>query len=323
MTPDRLSSRAPLWGVAFMIAGMFCISINDVIIKSVSGDYPLHQIVFIRNGIGILFSVLFLHLEGGWSLLRTRRPGLHLLRAVLVVFSNLCFYAAIVAMPLAKATALYFIAPLIVTVLSGPVLGEWVGPRRALAVLAGFGGVLVMLWPQISGQDTDIGWAAVLPLLAAAGYASMAVLTRKLGGESRASAMAIYLQSAFILASLAFFAVAGDGALLRDGQSPSVQFLLRAWVMPPASDLPALAVLGLLSALIGYTMSQAYRLANAATVAPFEYVLLLFATLWGFAIFGEVPGGFVLSGAALVIAAGAYVALRERADRIAAATGRR
>jgi len=295
-------------GILLMITGMLLISVNDLLIKALSGDYALHQIVFIRSSIGILFSMMVLQLEGGFDLLRTRRPGLHALRALLVVVANLAFYAAIVAMPLAKATALYFIAPLLITLMSGPVLGEWVGPRRMAAVLVGFVGVLVMLWPQISGSDTSASWADVLPFLAAAGYAGMSVLTRKLGGQSRASAMAIYLQFAFILSSVAFYAVAGDGRWLDPYQGPSIQFLLRAWTWPPASDWAVLIGLGLLSAGIGYTISQAYRVSRAATVAPFEYTLLLFATFWGWSIFNELPSGFVFAGAGIVIAAGLYVA---------------
>ncbi|MEO0936868.1 MAG: DMT family transporter [Pseudomonadota bacterium] len=300
-------------GIVFMMAGMLFISVNDLLIKTLSGDYALHQIVFFRNGIGICFSLIVLQLEGGFALLRTQRPGLHALRAVLVVLANLSFYAAIVAMPLAKATALYFIAPLLITVMSGPVLGEWVGPRRAAAVLVGFGGVLVMLWPQISGRDVAAGWATVLPLLAAAGYAGMSVLTRKLGGQSRASAMAIYLQSAFILSSLAFFAIAGDGRFFSPDHAAPVQFLLRAWSWPPLGDWAVLIGLGVLSACIGYTISQAYRLSRAATVAPFEYTLLIYATLWGWLFFAEIPGVYVAAGAVIIIASGLYVAFR--ADR--------
>ncbi|MCR9125311.1 MAG: DMT family transporter [Rhodobacteraceae bacterium] len=308
--------RGARMGIMFMLAGMLFISLNDVLIKALSDGYALHQLVFVRNGIGIMVSVVILQMEGGVALLRTRRPGLHLLRALLIVCANLSFYAAIVMMPLATATALYFIAPLIVTLLAGPVLGEWVGPRRALAVIAGFAGVLVMLWPQISGQDTGIGWAAVLPLLAAAGYAGMSVLTRKLGGESRASAMAIYLQSAFLVTGVLAYVFAGDGRWLSPEQPLAVQFLLRPWIWPPAADVPVLLLLGMLSGGIGYCMSQAYRLAAAATVAPFEYTLLLFAAGWGWMFFGELPGPFVVAGAILVIAAGAYVALR--ADRVRA-----
>jgi len=282
-----------------------------MLVTALSGAYALHQLVVIRNGIGILVAFVVLRLARGLALLCTRRARLHALRAVLVVVANLSFYAAIVAMPLAKATALYFIAPLLITVMSGPILGEWVGPRRALAVLVGFAGVLVMLWPQLSGQDMAAGWALVLPLIAAAGYAGMSVLTRKLGGQSRASAMAIYLQSAFILSSLAFFIIAGDERYLSPDQPAPVQFLLRAWAWPPLGDWAVLIGLGALSAGIGYTMSQAYRLGRAAVVAPFEYTLLIYATFWGWLLFAETPTRYVLAGAGIVIAAGPYVAFRE------------
>ena len=99
-------------GILCMVAGMFCISINDMLIKSLSGGYPLHELVLLRSAVGIGFSFVLLQIEGGVKLLRTGRYGLHLLRALLVVFANSALYAAIVAMPLAMANALYFVAPL-------------------------------------------------------------------------------------------------------------------------------------------------------------------------------------------------------------------
>ena len=302
-------------GILFILVGMFLISLNDMLIKSLSGDYPLHEIVFIRSGIGIIFAFLILQFEGGLSLLRTAHPKLHILRAVLVVLANSAFYGAIVAMPLATANAIYFVAPLIVTVLSVPVLGETVGPRRLAAVVIGFCGVLLMIVPQMSGGADGIGWAVLLPVLAAAGYAGMAVLTRKLGQSSRASALAIYLQAAFVLISLAFFVVAGDGRFVDEASNPSMVFLLRAWVWPAAEDLWPMVGLGLLSAVVGYCMSQAYRLSRASVVAPFEYALLIFALFWGWTIFGEWPTPTVFAGAAIVIAAGLYVFLRENRDK--------
>ncbi len=298
-------------GIACMITGMFCISLNDMLVKALSGDYPLHQIVFTRSAIGLLLSLVILKIEGGFALLRTGQTGLHMLRALLVVFANSAFYAAIVAMPLATANALYFVAPLLVTLLSIPVLGEPVGPRRLLAVAVGFGGVLLMLLPQMRGGDGAVGWYAVLPLLAAAGYAGMSVLTRRLGRTSRASALSIKIQLAFILVSSGFFIVAGDGRFVTEDSSNSMRFLLREWVWPAPRDLWVMLGLGGLSAVIGYTMSQAYRLASAAVVAPFEYILLVFALFWGWTIFGEWPAREVLAGAAIIIAAGIYIFWRE------------
>ncbi|MDC0343410.1 DMT family transporter [bacterium] len=301
--------NAPGLGILFMVSGMFLISLNDMLIKGLAGDYPLHQIIMWRAGLGLLLTLVFLRMEGGWRLLRTDQPGLHILRALLVVFANSCFYAAIVIMPLATATALYFVAPLFVTLLSMPVLGEEVGPRRILAVLAGFGGVLLMMADQMRG---DVGWAVLLPVLSAAGYAGMSVLTRKLGHASAASALALYLQVSFLVVAGMFYLVAGDGRFVDETTPDSIYFLLRAWTWPDTADIPLLVGLGGLSALIGYSMAQAYRQAKASTVAPFEYVMLIFALFWGWTVFDEWPAPSVFAGAAIIIGSGVYIFLREQ-----------
>lgn len=295
-------------GVLFMIAGMFCISLNDMLIKGLSGDYALHQIVLWRSAVALVLTLGFVQLEGGVRLLRTKTPGLHALRAMLVVFANSCFYAAIVLMPLATATAIYFVAPLFVTLLSIPVLGEPVGLRRILAVLTGFFGVLIMMWGQLEG---GAGWSAILPVLAAAGYAGMSVLTRKLGHASSAAALSFYIQISFVTVSGLIWWVAGDGRYLHDTSPESMVFLFRAWQPAATSDIPVLLGLGCLSALIGYAMAQAYRQAKASVVAPFEYILLIFALFWGWTMFGEWPAATVFVGAAIIIGSGVYIVWRE------------
>ncbi|APE43688.1 hypothetical protein BOO69_09880 [Sulfitobacter alexandrii] len=298
-------------GIFCMLAGMFLISVNDMLIKSLSGGYPLHQLVLLRSCVGLVFTLFLLRLEGGWRLLRTGRPALHVLRALLIVFANSMIYAAIVAMPLATANALYFVAPLFVTLLSIPILGEPVGPRRFAAIGLGFAGVLLMMAPQLAGGEDALGWVVVLPVLAAAGYATMSVLTRKLGATSRASALALHMQIAFILVSVTVFVVAGDGRFAEGTQNESIRFLLRAWTWPPRADVLPIALLGLVAAAVGYLMSQAYRLSPASAVAPFEYSLLIYALFWGWTIFGEWPAPMVFLGATVVIGSGIYVFLRE------------
>lgn len=298
-------------GIFCMLAGMFLISVNDMLIKSLSGGYPLHQLVLLRSAVGLVFTLGLLRMEGGWTLLRTGQPLLHLTRAMLIVFANTMIYAAIVAMPLATANALYFVAPLFVTLLSIPILGESVGPRRFGAIGLGFGGVLLMMIPQLGGGQDALGWVVILPILAAAGYATMSVLTRKLGATSRASALALHMQIAFIVVSTIVYLVAGDGRFAQSTENESVRFLLRAWVWPPAEDLLPIACLGLVAAGVGYLMTQAYRLSPASAVAPFEYALLIYALFWGWTIFGEWPAPMVFAGASVVIGSGIYVFLRE------------
>ncbi|MGI9614361.1 MAG: DMT family transporter [Acidimicrobiales bacterium] len=297
--------------IAFILAGMLCITVNDTLIKLLSDGYPLHQMVFVRSTIGLAASFVFLRIEGGLSLLRTDRPALHALRAVLIVVANMTFFAALAVMPLGAATALFFVAPLFITLLAIPVLGESIGAPRIIAIVVGLVGVGVMMAPGVDWGGIP-RWNLFLPVAAAACYSGMQVLTRKLGGQSTASAMAIYIQGTFIVVSVGFFLVAGDGRFADGVESEAVEFLLRAWVLPPAGDLWIFAVLGLMSALIGYSLSQAYRLGTAAVVASYEYVALPLAIFWGWLVFGEVPGPVVWVGIALIAGAGLAVFARER-----------
>ena len=310
-------------GIFFIILGMGCISINDMLIKQLSGDYPLHQMVFVRSAIGIGFSLVILQFEGGFRLLRTDRVWLHLLRGLCIVGANMAFFAALAVIPLADATALFFVAPLFITILSIPFLGERVGPRRLGAVLVGFVGVLIMLRPGVAGSGpAPDRMILLLPILAAFAYACMQILTRRLAVASKASAMAVYLQGVFIVVSLLFWAVAGDGRFAQGVENESAIFLLRAWVWPARDDLVFFLILGLMSAVIGYSLSQAYRQADAATIAPFEYVALPLSILWGWLVFGHLPDFWVFSGIALIATAGIYVFAREKRKARPVASGR-
>ncbi len=298
-------------GIFCMLAGMLFISVNDMLVKTLSGDYPLHQLIFLRSVVALVFTGVLLQMEGGFGLLNTGRWRLHILRALLIVCANSALYAALAAMPLATATALYFVAPLFVTLLSIPVLDETVGPRRFAAIGVGFTGVLLMMYPQMGRGEGTLGWVVVLPVIAAGCYASMSVLTRKLGATSRASALAMQIQLAFIVVSIIVYLLAGDGRYAQSSDNPAVQFLLRGWVWPAPGDWVFILGLGLMSGIIGYLMTQAYRLSRASAVAPFEYVLLIFSLFWGWTVFGEWPQASVLLGAAVVIASGIYVFTRE------------
>ena len=310
---NQLAQNQPGRGIFFILLGMFAITFNDVMIKELSGDYPLHQIVFVRSALGICLSLLIVQAEGGWSILRTDQPGLHALRGLLLVTANMSYFAALAALPLAEATALFFVAPLMITLFSIPILGERVGPVRLTAVLIGFAGALIMQRPWESADNLDVNRIVLmLPILGALTYALNQILTRKLGVKSKASAMAVYIQAAFILVSLMFYILAGDGRFSIGVENPSLQFLLRAWVWPQDDDLWVFVFLGVNSALVGYSISQAYRLADAGTIAPYEYIGLPLAVFWGFVFFNEFPTGAVWIGMAMILGAGLFVFLRER-----------
>ncbi|WP_323803732.1 DMT family transporter [Sulfitobacter litoralis] len=313
--------------IAFVLAGVFAISINDMLIKQLSGGYPLHEIVFARALIGIIVGLALVQIEGGWRILKTRQAHWHLLRGLLVVIANMTFFLALAAMPLADATALFFVAPLFITLLSIPILGEKVGVMRLSAVAVGFVGVIIMQRPWADAQALQASrLVLLLPVVSALTYALNQLMTRKLGVHSKASALSVYIQGVFLCVSLGFFLVAGDGRFVTTDSTPSMVFLLRAWVWPAAGDAWIFLALGCNAAVIGYCLSQAYRIADAATVAPFEYIGLPLAVFWGLMIFGDLPVWEVWVGIGLIIGSGLFVFLRERQKAkvaVKSPTGRR
>lgn len=309
-------------GILFIVGGILAISINDMLIKELSGEYPLHELIFFRSAIGLIFSAFFVHMEGGWHILRTKKPFLHAVRGMLIVIANMSYFVALAAIPLADATALFFAAPLFITLLSIPILKEKVGVMRMTAVVVGFIGVVIMQRPWASAEELQATRIILLlPVLAALTYALTQLMTRKLGVESKASALAVYIQSAFLFVSVLFFIAAGDGRYAMGVENDSIQFLLRAWVWPETGDWWVLTGMGANAAIIGYCLSQAYRLADAATVAPFEYLGLPLAVFWGWLVFAEIPVWEVWAGMALIIGAGLFVFFRERQKSLTIARG--
>lgn len=303
---QRWASGA-LVGVLCALGASTAFSINDMGIKFLSGDYPLHQVVLVRASVALVFTmVIFMPLEGGLRNIRTKRPVTHLLRGLCVVSANMTFFAAIAALPLADAVAIFFVAPLLITALSVVILKEHVGPRRWAAILVGLAGVVIIVRPGGAGFQA----AAVLPLIAATAYALLHIMTRRLGITESASTMAFYIQVTFVVVSAGIGLVLGDGGFA-GATHPSAEFLLRAWVWPETPDLVIMAGLGAASATGGYLISQAYRISEAGLIAPFEYVALIMAVFWGFMIWGEWPDPVVWLGIALILGSGVYMALRE------------
>ena len=309
------SNRGAIYSI---VAGMFVITLQDTTVKWLSPDYALHQIMFTRSGIAVLVTLVFLHFEGGLRLVRTRRPVLHAVRGALMVIASMLFFLGIAAMPLGEAVALFFVAPLFITVMSVVFLDERVGARRWAAVLVGLCGVSVMMRP---GADV-FDWAALLPVGAACGYAAMQMLTRRLGATDKASVMSFYLQISIIAFSLAMGLALGDGRFEGTGSS-SLDFLFRGWRWPDPGDYWLLGWCGVSSGIGGYLLSQAYRLGEAALVAPFEYSALPMAVAWGFIVWGDVPDGTAFAGMSLILAAGAYVLHRENVRRTSRVRRRR
>ena len=280
---------------------------QEMVIKLLSSDYPLHELIFIRSIIGLfIILIVFVPLEGGINTFRTTKLKIHLLRSIGIVIANLTFYLGIASMSLAEATSIFFVAPIFITIFSAIFLREKVGARRWIAVVVGLFGVLLIIRPgaglfQLSG---------LLPLSAAIAYATVQVSTRAVGRTEKASTMAFYLHVTFVIVCIAIAVGIGDGRYAGSGNR-SLEFLLRAWVMPASTDLLLIGGVGFLMGFGVYLIFQGYRLSEPSLVAPFEYIGVPLAIFWGVLVFQDYPNMSLWFGATLIIGAGIYTIYRE------------
>ena len=259
----------------------------DLCAKWLLADYSLSQFVFLRSVFGLLFFLFTARFHGGLGSLRTARWGWHLLRTLLATGAMFGFFFGLSRMPLVNALTIAFTAPLCVTGLSVPFLGEHVGWRRWLAVVAGFIGVLIVLRPG-EGMFTP---AAIGVIIAAMCYAGLALTARKLAATESSFSLAVYVVTGPLVAS----------ATLVQGNFTSPT--LAGWFF--------FVLAGLCSALAWIGIVGGYRRAPPAMLAPFEYTALVGAALAGYLIWDEVPDIWVVTGGLIIIGSGLFIVYRE------------
>lgn len=300
------SPHAGASGVGYLVAGIAVFSVQDLILKLLSGSYPLYEAMVFRSLTALPFLLLLVHLNGGLRTLLTPAMGKMILRGGLLFCAYSAYYLALASLPLATTVALFFTAPLFITLLSVAILREQVGARRWIAVLAGFGGVLIMVRP---GSDL-FDWAALLALGAGLAYALSMVTARRLGTTETAAALAFWGNLVFFAIALAMTLLLAGGQF-SDQLHPSLGFLTRGWVAP-TQRAPALMMLCGVIAAAGLTLlTQAYRVSASALVAPFEYSAMVWGVLYGWLFWRDWPDATGWTGIFVIIGAGLYVLYRE------------
>ena len=310
MTDGEHDRRRQLTGVAFMCVGVLAFTFQDLIIKGISGVYPAHEIVFIRSLLSLPITLVIAHFETGLGRLKTPRFGAHILRGAVLFLAYTTYYLGIAALPLAMAVAISFAAPLFITALAGPLLGEKVGKIRWFAVTLGFLGVLIVMKDGLGMLE----WAVALPAVSAFCYALAQLHGRHIGATESAATMSVYINIMFFLLSGLAGLVIGSGEFAQ-WSHPSLAFLLRAWTWPTDTDLLLMLGCGVAATIGIYCLGQGYRMAEANLAAIFEYTALPWAILWGFLFFSQLPGYSTLAGVGLVVFAGIVIAIRERPRR--------
>ena len=296
----------PLAGIVFNLVSLSVFVGQDIIMKLLSDRYPVWQFGVLRAVVAVAAIALVLVLIGHTYAFRPRRVGLIAVRGLLTFVGYTCYYLAIAAMPLADAVSIVFSAPLIVTALSVPLLGERVGARRWSAVIVGFLGVLLMVKPGFKAMEPAILFAVG----GAVTYAFGVIITRRIGMVNSGATLAMYNLAIFGLAS-----AAGSVILHVVGPEiapdPSLAFLIRPWAFPSGFHLGLMVLTGLISAVGHFCSAQAYRLAPPSLVGIFEYTYFVWAVIAGYLIWGDIPTATTLAGVAIVIGSGVYILRRE------------
>jgi drug/metabolite transporter (DMT)-like permease len=283
--PRERTTRA----VVTMLAAVVLFSLMDAGLKLLSAHYPSMQVAALRGASSLPLALLWALLTTGWRSLAHVRWPLHLLRGVLGVTMIVAFVHGVRTLPLSTAYSIFFVAPLLITALSVPFLGERVGPRRWIAIGLGMIGVLVVLRPTGEGVMTTAGLAIFLSAL---GYAIAAITVRVLARTDSTQAMVVWL-----MASMAV----GAGALAAPG-----------WVVLRGEHAWLIAGVGIAGALGQYAITEAFRFGEASLLAPLEYTALLWGVLLDVTLWGVLPDGITWIGAAIIVASGLYLLRRER-----------
>ncbi len=304
-------------GAFILVFGLFLFSIQDIIIKHFSDQYSVLQVVYFRGLIAMALMLLFLIFFNPKIPLMSHKPLLMLARGLLGFCSYTCYYLAVAAMPLAEVVAITFTMPLIVTAMSAVFLGEKVGMRRWSAVVIGFFGILVILSP--SGEFDSL--AVVFAFLAALTYASQTILTRYLGSHDHPLTIGFNAIFIFTLASGVLSLVMFSGVIAIESTHPSLVFFGRDWVRLETLDLFLLVAIGIIAAIGFYCLSRAYCISEASAIAPFEFTYIIWAILFGYLFWNEVPGITTIFGVLVLVSSSLYVWHRERRLEQAASTG--
>ncbi|MGV8944025.1 DMT family transporter [Thermomonas sp.] len=272
-----------------MLVAVLMFALMDAGLKSLSAHYPPLQVATLRGLSSLPLVLAWALLTVGLRPLLRIRWSLHLLRGVLGIVMMGSFVYALKRMPLSTAYSIFFVAPLLITALSVPILGEKVGPRRWTAIAVGLLGVLTVLRPTGAGVFT---WAGLAVLVAALAYAVSAITVRVLARTDSNQAMVFWL-----LTMLAF----GAGVLA-----------LPNWVPLRMQDVWIIAVIGMAGTLGQYTVTEAFRRGEASLIAPLEYTALVWGVALDLALWGVLPDAVTWLGAAIIIASGLYLLRRER-----------
>jgi drug/metabolite transporter (DMT)-like permease len=275
-------------GIALMLTGVFLFSCNDALGKYLLATYSVGQMLFIRSLAAMLLLGPLIWRAGAAPFRAAPRPGLQVLRVLFSTLEVVMFFVAVSYLPLAETVTFYLAAPILVTALSALFLGEQVGWRRWSAVLIGFAGVIIALRPSAA----TLTWPALIALTGSFFFSLLLIATRSLRGTAD-----IVLTGGQLAGTLIFGTMVAPFG----------------WITSSWPDFFCLGLLGVVAMLGLFCVNRSLKLAPASVVVPYQYTLIVWAILFGYFVFGDLPDLPMLAGSGIIIAAGLYIFWREQA----------
>ena len=302
-------------GIILILIGMLAFAVQDSIMKYITSFVSLYEVYLVRTLVSFAIILLFLKFSKKPIIFKTQYPLLTFCRVILFFFGFSFFYISLTVLPLATATALFFVTPFLITIFAKFFLKENIGPRRWSAVIIGFIGVYVILDPNFNNFD----YMSLTPILCAFCY-SLSMIIIKVTSENDS----VYTQTftfyiGAIIISVIFYFTFGDGQY-NTIDHPTSQFIFREWFSDLENSIIFMVATGFTASVAFILIFSAYRIASPAVVSPFEYSILIWSSLSGWFFFNEIPDLKTIIGIILIVCGGIYIFIREKAQDQSIAT---
>ena len=295
-------------GILYILVGMAIFSIQDALIKFVYEDSALYELYFGRTLTASILLISYLIFSKQKIILKAHYPYLSVIRVSCFFFGFSFFYLSLTFMSLAMANALFFSSPFFISILAMIFLKEKIGIRRWLAIFIGFIGVYIVLNPDFNNFNI----MSLAPVACALCYAIAMTITKITSDKDNVFTQMLHLYIGAISISILFFIFTGKGQF-NNFTDPTFQFLLREWFTNPTYAWPIIIIMGVVATFSFYFVFSAYSIASPSAVSLFEYSLIIWSIITGYLLFNDIPTIRTFIGVSLIISAGIYIYVREKA----------
>ena len=302
-------------GIILILVAMLIFAVQDSLMKYIYNYVALYEVYLFRTIVSFTLIIVYLKILKKPIVFKTHYPLLTFCRVILFFFGFSSFYIALTIMPLATATALFFVTPFLITIFAKFILKDQIGPRRWMAVIVGFIGVYIILNPNFD----DFDYFSLSPILCAFCYALSMIIIKKTSKKDNVYQQMFQFYIGAMIISTIFYFFIGDGRY-DTVDNPAAQFIFREWFSNLEFSLIYMIVLGFTAAAAFLLIFSAYRIASPAVVSPFEYSILVWSTLSGWIFFNEVPKINTMIGMCLIVGGGIYIFIREKVQEQSIAT---